>query len=117
MPLALQAAISPVLPGANLESFRDFPEQTDTAILREMCSADPGLDYDSTESEVLRRFIVGIEAAIETDPEFFLPVPGAPDIFEKVREAGWAPAIATGGWRASAELRLSAAGSAAGHCL
>ena len=105
----LQTAIDPILPGATLESFEDFAEQTDTAILREMCAADSGRDYNLVESEVQRRYLVGLKAAVETDPGFFLPVPGARGIFGEVREVGWTPAIATGGWRLSAELRLSAA--------
>jgi phosphoglycolate phosphatase-like HAD superfamily hydrolase len=75
-----------------------------------MCGADPGLDCAAAEAEVQKGFVVGIMAALEANLDFFLPIPGALDVFGEVREGGWTPAVATGGWRPSAELRLSAAG-------
>ncbi len=50
--------------------------------------------------------------AVVSDPEAFLPVRGAQEIFTKVRHASWTPAIATGGWRRSAEFKLATAGIA-----
>ena len=106
----LQSAISEMFPSARLDVFQSFPEQTDTAVLREMCARDSGRDYGFIESEVQRHYIAGLRAAVKADQDFFHPVPGAQEIFAAVSEAGWTPAIATGGWRRSAELRLSAAG-------
>ena len=104
-----RAAIHAVLPEAEFNSFRSFTEFTDTAILRELCTAYSSREYSSVEPEVQRHFVAGLEAALKSEPEAFLPVPGAREIFAEVRDAGWTPAIATGGWRTSAELKLAAA--------
>lgn len=106
----LQAAITEILPGARLESFRDFAEQTDPAILGEMCAQGSRQDSVAVERAVQNRFLALLQASIDADPGFFAPVPGAREVFGVVEEAGWTPAVATGGWRPSAELRLSAAG-------
>ena len=104
-----RAAVRAVVPEAEVGSFQSFTECTDTAILRELCVAYSAREYSSVESEVQRHFIAGLEAALESDPDAFLPVFGAREIFEEVRDVGWTPAIATGGWRGSAELKLVAA--------
>jgi len=92
-----------------LESFAGFVEMTDTAILRDIC-AERGLgEYESIEEAVRTHFVQGLTSALGADPGSFSAVPGAQTVFSVVRRAGWVPAIATGGWRASAELKLKAA--------
>ena len=51
-----------------------------------------------------------IRTALDREPGLFQPVPGSPEIFNLISEAGWSPAIATGGWRLTAEMKLAAAG-------
>ena len=104
------AAIRAVFPDVPAVPFTEFTEFTDTAILREICEAYSSRDYPSVEEDVQRHFVAGLEAAVADDPGAFLPIPGACEIFTAVRDAGWAPAIATGAWRRSAELKLTAAG-------
>lgn len=102
--------IRAAVPSIALESFSGFVEMTDSAILREIC-ADAGLsDYEPIEEVVRSRFVDGLTEALDTDPEAFSAVPGARTVFASARDAGWTPAVATGGWRPSAQLKLRAAG-------
>jgi len=103
-------AIQSVLPAVELESFDEFVEMTDTAILQEVCAVYGACEYASVETRVLERFLDGLSKALTTDPASFSAVPGARTVFAQVRDAGWVPAIATGGWRPSAEMKLAAAG-------
>jgi phosphoglycolate phosphatase-like HAD superfamily hydrolase len=103
------SAVREVWPDVELDSFRRFTEFTDTAILRAICDEQGGMDYDSAQGRVHRHFLDGLGGALSTEPASFDPVPGARTIFAEVRRAGWIPAIATGGWRAPAVLKLRAA--------
>lgn len=105
-----KAAIEAVLPDLELNSFDDFTEMTDAAILREICSVLGESRYGSVEARVLEHFVAGLSSALIAEPDSFSAVPGAQTVFSSVRDAGWVPAIATGGWRLSAELKLAAAG-------
>jgi phosphoglycolate phosphatase-like HAD superfamily hydrolase len=51
-----------------------------------------------------------LAAAANAAPTRFGPIKGAGDALDFVRSAGWAIALATGGWGASARLKLSVAG-------
>lgn len=102
-------AIRAAIPLVELESFSSFVEMTDSAILRQIC-ADAGLtEYAFFEESVRSRFVEGLTEAWNTDPGSFSAVPGARTVFAFARDAGWVPAVATGGWRPSAELKLRAA--------
>ncbi len=103
-------AVGGVLPGVEVGEFEGFPDVTDTGILRDICARTTDRPYADVESEVIDRFLSGLRTSAETEPEAFLPIRGAQSIFQKVRAAGWAPAIATGGWRPSARLKLDQAG-------
>ena len=88
----LQAAISPVIPDARLESFQAYPEQTDSAILREMCRVgnrvliiDHQPDPDgSLRSRVFRAVATGFERIAGGDHyrnyRAFLAAGGIPDL-------------------------------------
>lgn len=104
-----RGAVRTVLPSADIHSFSGFTELTDAAILRELHARYSTRDYDAVEAEVQSRFLAALEDATRSEPEAFRPVRGARRIFEAVRREGWIPAIATGGWRPSAILKLSAA--------
>jgi phosphoserine phosphatase len=88
----------------------EFSEITDTAILADLCASHSTRSYAEIEAEVKRHFFAGLEEAAATDPLAFCPIRGAKEVFALVRRAGWTPAIATGGWRQSAEIKLAAAG-------
>ena len=104
-----KTALCAAIPSVELESFSSFVEMTDSAILRQIC-AEAGLaDYESHEQSVRSRFVDSLTEALDTDPGSFSAVPGAGVVFAAARSAGWVPAVATGGWRPSAELKLRAA--------
>jgi len=88
-----------------------YPHSTDEAIALELIRTRTDLaPTDENVHRVRDAFAARIEAARRRRPEWFLPVPGAPAIFEAMRSSGWAVAIATGGWRRTAGLKLEAAG-------
>jgi phosphoglycolate phosphatase-like HAD superfamily hydrolase len=102
-------AVQAVLPAADVESIEGFVEMTDTAILRKICSDLGETQYASVEARVLEQFMAGLSTAFSEEPSSFSAVPGAQQVFSAVRDAGWVPAMATGAWRPSAELKLKAA--------
>ncbi len=104
-----KSAVKAVLPNVELDSFDEFIEMTDTAILQEICSVHGESQYASVEARVLEHFVAGLSTALLAEPASFSAVPGAQTLFSAVRDAGWVPAIATGAWRPSAELKLDAA--------
>ena len=106
----LAGAIGEVMPDRVPASFADFPEMTDSAILREICSDFDATESREIESRVRDAFVARLEIARAEDASDFSAVRGAPTVFDAVRSAGWTPAIATGGWRPSAEFKLHAAG-------
>ncbi|MEM7417467.1 MAG: HAD family hydrolase [Gemmatimonadota bacterium] len=105
-----KSAIQAAIPSLVLESFSGFVEMTDTAILRQIVSEQGLGDYERIEEVVQHHFVRGLRDALEDDPRSFTAVAGAPDVFSAARHSGWVPAVATGGWRPSAELKLEAAG-------
>lgn len=113
-----RAAVHAVIPSCELDSFSSFDEMTDSAILRQIC-ADEGLaEYEAIERSVQQHFLDGLHGALRTQRGAFSAVPGAGAVLSVARDAGWVPAVATGGWRPSAQLKLRAAGiPMAGVCL
>lgn len=105
------ASINEVLGPVNArENLDDYEEVTDTGILAELLG-DNGL---SLENEVLASiqttFVEGIRRHIDTKGPF-PTIDGALDFFEMARRScGKRVAIATGGWRRSALLKLHSAG-------
>lgn len=104
------AAVHAVLPELDPAPAIEFAEYTDSAMLRTLCDELDGRDYDAVRPRVLERFLERLRTAFESDPRSCAAVPGATAVFAAVRRAGWAAAIATGGWRESAELKLEWAG-------
>lgn len=105
-----RAAVRAVLPIPADDPVSGFDEHTDSAIFADLHRAYPTGDYNQAEAAVQRHFFEALRAATASDPEAFLPIPGAQRVFGEARRAGWLPAMATGGWRASAEMKLEAAG-------
>ena len=88
----------------------EFQEVTDAAILADLCARHSSRPYEQVEAEVQEDFFGQLEGAVKTDPDAIRAIEGAPSIFGEVRRAGWTPAIATGGWQRSAQIKLTAAG-------
>ena len=65
---------------------------------------------DEELAAVKRRFVELLQAERDRDPAQFESVAGARAFLEWLRAAGWGVALATGGWEASARLKLEAAG-------
>ena len=88
-----------------------FDEVTDASILATACERR-GIPVPGEETqrgiaeEVGRR----LESELARAPHRFRAVPGAPEIFEVLRSAGWRVAMATGAWRPSALVKLRGAG-------
>ncbi len=88
-----------------------YPHSTDEAIALELIRTRTTLDPTEASVHLVRdAFAERVEAARLRRPEWFLPVPGASGIFEALRSVGWEVAIATGGWRRTARVKLDAAG-------
>jgi phosphoglycolate phosphatase-like HAD superfamily hydrolase len=58
------------------------------------------------------RFVTLVASAHAAEPRSITPIPGAAQILAALSTRGWSVAIATGCWRRSAELKLSASGLA-----
>ncbi len=106
------AALGPVRLRADLG---DYSRVTDTGIL-EQIAADNGIRFDAGMlTEVRQVFLERMREHIDrTGP--FEAVPGAVDFLGRLRASPLVSvAIATGGWRATARLKLDSAGLAVGH--
>lgn len=88
-----------------------YSHSTDEAIATDLIRSGTAV---SDEEELVRKvrdaFADRIRTALDREPALFQPVPGSPEIFKMILDAGWSPAIATGGWRLTAEMKLTAAG-------
>ena len=88
----------------------EFQEITDSAILADLCARHSSRAYEEVEAEVQEDFFDQLEVTVKTDPDAIRAIEGAPRIFREVQRAGWTPAMATGGWQRSAQIKLAAAG-------
>lgn len=88
-----------------------YPDRTDSGIARGIYRRHLGRPPEAEEIDRARgRFVELLEGALRRDPGEFRAVPGAAALLEALPGHGWSVALATGGWRASAELKLRAAG-------
>jgi len=88
-----------------------YTHVTDEGLSRQVFERQHGRAPTAAEITRLReRFMAFLEEAVRERPESCCEVPGAGAALARLRrEAGWRVAIATGCWRASAELKLRAA--------
>jgi phosphoglycolate phosphatase-like HAD superfamily hydrolase len=87
------------------------PHITDSGLLRWLAERHRGRRPTPEEADAVRhRFLELLRAQLAAAPARFRPVPGAPTVLRAVRAAGWDVAVATGGWEASARLKLTAIG-------
>jgi phosphoglycolate phosphatase-like HAD superfamily hydrolase len=87
------------------------PHVTDSGLLRWLAERHRGGPPTPDEADaVQRRFLELLRAELAAAPARFRPVPGAPTALRALQAVGWEVAVATGGWEASARLKLRAIG-------
>ena len=89
------------------------PHVTDSGIARYLWTRHRARDADVGDLAALQqRFLASLEAEIARAPERCVAIAGAGALFGQLQRAGWHVALATGGWLASASMKLRAAGLA-----
>jgi phosphoglycolate phosphatase-like HAD superfamily hydrolase len=84
------------------------PHVTDAAIMRWLCEVHVGQAPQVNQREKFTTdFVALLQDALTLSPERFAPIPGAPGLVSALRSADWDIALATGGWGASARLKLA----------
>ncbi|MEJ7809545.1 MAG: HAD family hydrolase [Gemmatimonadaceae bacterium] len=86
------------------------PHVTDVGIAGWLCERHHGRALTRGElARMTERFVSHLRGALAAEPARFAPVAGAVGVLDDLRDAGWMTALATGGWGASARLKLEAA--------
>lgn len=94
------------------ETWGSYRHVTDSGILEEVL-AGSAVEWDGSKALALvkRRFVSMVENHISSKPGGIDAIPGAPELVRRLRSIpDVAVALATGGWRESAELKLEAVG-------
>jgi phosphoglycolate phosphatase-like HAD superfamily hydrolase len=105
------SSISAVLGSVKFrENLNDYDHVTDSGIIAQVME-DNALQPDSNAIDSIRsRFVAGLTEHIDTDGPF-PEIPGAAQFIDRLRASKeHAVAIATGGWRLSALLKLETSG-------
>lgn len=104
-------AVKTVLGDVQLRpTLHDYPFVTDTGILQQIL-ADNTLAHEERLLEEIRAIFVGLLRDHVSEHGPFAEIPGARNFLYSLRESpSHAVAMATGGWRQSAEFKLSSAG-------
>jgi phosphoglycolate phosphatase-like HAD superfamily hydrolase len=92
----------------------DYEHATDTAVARQAFSKQFGRDPEATEiSPVVTRFMELLTRHHALDSTLFAEVAGASSFLNELRRnPEWCIALATGGWKRSAEFKIESAGLA-----
>jgi phosphoglycolate phosphatase-like HAD superfamily hydrolase len=90
----------------------DYEHATDTAVTSQAFLKQFGREPESAEiSKVVERFVELLSRHHDLDSALFAEVPGASAFLTELHEnAEWSIALATGGWKRSAEFKIRAAG-------
>ena len=104
-------AVQTVLGDVRLRpTLHDYPYVTDTGILQQILS-DNDLVLEERLLEEIRSIFVSLLRHHVSAHGPFAEIPGARDFLRSLRESSThSVAVATGGWRQSAEFKLSSAG-------
>jgi phosphoglycolate phosphatase-like HAD superfamily hydrolase len=87
------------------------PHVTDGAIAHYLWRRHRGRAAEAHDlAEIQQRFFALLRSELTRAPERFAAIAGAGALFPHLRRAGWHVALATGAWRASATVKLHAAG-------
>src|SRR3989442_15621121 len=85
----------------------DAPHITDSALARWLCQTHCRRDPSDAElAGLASHFVDLLRQELARSPASFSATPGARGLFAELRAAGWRVAPATGGWLASATLKL-----------
>ena len=106
-------AVADVFGILNLDTdWSHYEHATDPGIITQILTERAGNPPDAARlSAVHDRFIELLRDRLQTAPEKYEEVPGAGAALYRLRnERGWAIAIASGAWRASARLKLQSSG-------
>jgi phosphoglycolate phosphatase-like HAD superfamily hydrolase len=104
------AAVSDVIGEEVGDDWGGVDDVTDSNVLREVWARrHAGTLPRDVEQAVIGRFLDLLGREARGRPERFHPIAGAVNVFARTAELGWAPAMATGGWRPSAQLKLRTA--------
>jgi phosphoglycolate phosphatase-like HAD superfamily hydrolase len=89
----------------------DTPHVTDGAIARYLWARYRARAAEAHDlAAIQQRFLAILRAELTRAPERFVAIAGVDSLFPHLRRAGWHVALATGGWLASATVKLRAAG-------
>lgn len=87
-----------------------YSDSTDAGILDDLLRQHRGRAMtDDDKLAHQGRFVELLDEQARIAPERFAPTPGAAELLGHLRSRGWTCALATGGWRPSARLKLRAA--------
>lgn len=89
----------------------EYPHATDSGLTNGISLRTRGLPATAAEHAAMHREFIGLlNQTLAAHPERFMAVPGAAELLRRIAgEPGWSAALATGAWKASAELKLGAA--------
>lgn len=87
-----------------------YEHSTDEAIVRQLIREQGNVPDDDAIVHRFRDRIHEMLCAASKDAAFIRPIPGANKIFSALADAGWASAVATGGWEINARFKLQQAG-------
>lgn len=91
--------------------WNQFPEATDAAIVHELLKERPATEEEAMEHEIRTDFVRRLTMEADANPDRFRPLPGAVEFIDLVRShPEFTIAIATGGWTATAQIKLQMAG-------
>lgn len=100
-----------------LSALETCPHISDTGLTRHIYQTSFGrAPADHEEAAICERVVYWLEEHLRLDPAHFAEVSGAGTMLEQLAaKHDWAIAVATGCWRASAEMKLRAANIALHH--
>jgi phosphoglycolate phosphatase-like HAD superfamily hydrolase len=107
------AAVAEVLSIPDMDTdWLSYPHVTDSAILQQVVRSSQGRALLAGEMDrVCGCFRRRLEEAFQRQPDSCLPVEGGPEMLRQLAgQSGVAVALATGGWEATARLKLERAG-------
>ncbi|MGH7132102.1 MAG: HAD family hydrolase [Phycisphaerales bacterium] len=89
----------------------EYPHATDSGLTNGISLRTRGRPATTAEHAAMHREFIGLlNQTLASHPDRFMAVPGAAELLRRIEgEAGWSAALATGAWKASAELKLGAA--------
>jgi phosphoglycolate phosphatase-like HAD superfamily hydrolase len=89
----------------------DAPHITDSGLLDWLCAKHRFRPLEPSDLDrVLGRFIELLHERAAASPHLFRAIPGAPEALASLADVDWDIALATGGWRHSAQFKLSQIG-------